>query len=129
MSFAEGTPTVDLQLGGNTYTLGWTWGSKRRLKEKLEAQGSSLSDTSAITENLPAVLWASLDKETRDSMSVEDLEELVNPANEAEVIEKIGSLFAKSEPDPDPKENPVAGKTPTTGRQTSTSSPQLASTT
>jgi hypothetical protein len=129
MPFAEGTPTVEIMLGGKSYTLGWTWGAKRRLKERLAMQGSDLKDVNAISENLPAVLWAALDNEARDSISVEGIEELVNPRNEAEVVEKISSLFAQSEPDPEVKAEPAAVKRPTAGNSTSMKSEQLASTT
>lgn len=124
--FVEGTPTVEITLGGKSYTLGWNWGAKRRLKEKLAERGRELSDAAAISENLPAVVWASMDKETRDSVSVEDIEELINPRNEVEVVEKIGSLFTQSEPDV--KTNPAAVKEPTAGKSTLTNSSQLAST-
>lgn len=129
MPFAEGTPTVQIQLGGKVYTLGWTWGAKRRLREFLATKGKTLDDPKAIEENLPAVFWASLNKDQRGEVSIEDLEEVFNPSNEGEIAEKIGSLFKVSEPDPDVKAEPVAAKEPTTGKSTSTSSPQLASTT
>lgn len=118
--FAEGTPTTEIQLGSKTFTLGWTWGAKRRLKEYLVSRGSDMKDVNAISENLPAVLWAALDNEARASVSVEDIEEMVNPRNEALVVEKIGQLFTQSEPDPDPKPNPSAATKPTEGKQTST---------
>lgn len=119
--FAEGTPTTEIKLGGKSYTIGWTWGAKRRLKEVLEKQGKDLQTADAITENLPAVLWASMDTETRDSLSISDVEEMVNPRNELEVVQKIGALFEKSEPDPEVKQEPVAVKKPTTGTGTTSS--------
>lgn len=118
MPFAEGTPTTDITLGGKSYTLGWTWGAKRRLKEVLASRGKELNDAAAVQENIPAVLWAAMDSESRNALSVEDVEELVNPRNESEVVDKIGLLFKASEPDPEVKQGPVAGKIPTTGRST-----------
>lgn len=127
--FAEGTPTVQIQLGARAFTLGWTWGAKRRLKEYLVAHGSDMKDENAISENLPAVVWAALDNDTRYSVTVEEIEELINPRNEVQVVEKIGTLFTQSEPDPDVKPNPAAVKEPTAGKQTSTKSgPSPAST-
>jgi len=126
--FAEGTPTVEIRLGGQSYTLGWTWGAKRRLKEKLEEQGKSLKDEDAITENLPAVLWASMDEDTRAALSIPAVEELINPSNEVMVVEKIGSLFTKSEPDPEVKPEPAAATMPTAGTNSNASGRLLATT-
>lgn len=120
---------MSITLGGTSYTLGWNWGAKRRLRERLASQGADLKNADALAENLPAVLWASLDKETRSSLSVEDVEEMIHPGNEQEVIEKIGSLFKASEPEPDPNAQPAAVKKPTAGNLTSRESGQLASTT
>lgn len=128
MAFAEGTPTVEITLGGQPYTLGWTWGAKRRLKEKLEEQGKSLKDADAITENLPAVLWASMDEDTRAALSIAAVEELINPRNEVEVVEKIGALFEKSEPDPEVKQEPAAVTMPTAGTNSKESGRLLATT-
>jgi hypothetical protein len=128
MPFAEGTPTAEITLAGKSYTLGWTWGSKRRLKEWFTAHGVDGSSPTAVGENLPAVLWVSLDASDRDLLSVEDLEELLNPRNEMEVATKIGNLFKASEPEPDVKAVPVAVKGPTTGSSTSTNSEHLGST-
>jgi hypothetical protein len=127
--FAEGTPTKEIQLGGKSYTLGWTWGSKRRLKEWFTAHGVDGNSPSSVGENLPAVLWASMDKGDRDSLSVDDVGELINPRNEIEVATTIGSLFTVSEPEPDVKAEPVAARKPTTGISTSMNSGLSASTT
>ena len=126
MPFAEGTPTVEITLGGKSYTLGWTWAAKRRARDYFASQGKD-PDKATQEENIAVALWASLEKEARDSLSVGDIEEVINPANEEAILEKMSSLFTKSEPDPKPE--PVAAKIPTTGRSTSMSSPQLASTT
>lgn len=128
MPFAEGVPTVQIQLGGKPYSLGWTWAAKRRLKEALESTGADLTNETAVAENLAVVLWASLDKESR-SLTVEDVEEMIHAGNEVEVATKIGELFKASEPDPDPKQQPAAVKEPTAGRSTSTNSAPLESVT
>lgn len=125
MSFAEGVPTVEIQLGGKSYTLGWTWAAKRRLKES----GINLSDQAVIAENLATVLWVSLEKDSRNDLSVEDIEEMIHSGNEVEVATRIGELFKVSEPDPDVKQEPAAVTEPTAGRSTSMISGQLASTT
>jgi hypothetical protein len=104
-NFAEGTPTVEITLGGKSYTLGWTWGSKRRLKEHLKAHGVDLqSADAAVFDNLPAVVWSAMDEESRSGISISQIEELLNPRNEEEVMKKLVSLFTQSEParEPDP---------------------------
>lgn len=130
MAFAEGTPTVTVTLGGKCYTLGWTWGSKRRLKEWTKANGVDAQSAQAMGESLPAMLWASMDKEDRDSISVSQVEELINPRNEVAIAEKIGEMFRVSEPEPDIKAAPVAAKEKplTTGNSTSMNSEHLEST-
>lgn len=114
MGFAEGTPTVTVQLGGQSFKLGWTWGAKRRVKERLKPDD-------VFEDNIAVVLWASMDKETRESITVEEIEELVHPGNEAEVVGKFAELFKSSEPKEEPGKNgePVAVKEPTTGNQSS----------
>lgn len=119
MSFAEGTPTVMVTLGGKDYTLGWTWGSKRRLKEWTKANGVDAQSAQAMGESLPAMLWASMDKPDREALSVEDVQELINPRNEIAIAETIGEMFKVSEPEPDIKADPVAATKPTTGNSTS----------
>ena len=128
MAFAEGTPTVQVTLAGKPYTLGWTWGSKRRLKEWFTAHGIDANSPQSMGENLPAMLWASMDKPDREAMSVEDVQELINPRNEVVIAEKIGEMFKVSEPEPDIKAESVAVTKPTTGNSTSMNSEHLEST-
>lgn len=123
-----------ITLGGKSYTLGWTWGAKRRLQEGLKERGVDLnSPDSAVGENLPLVIWAALDKATREGISVDEIEELVNPRNQVEVVTKLGQLFTESEPDREPEGNARAGavETPTPGDQihwiSSESAPLLSS--
>lgn len=126
MGFAEGVPTVQIQLGGKSYTLGWTWAAKRRVRDYLAARhGDPLKANEE--ENLATVLWASMDKEQRESLTVEDVEEMVHPDNERIIAEKIRDLCLRSEPDPNV--DPVAVKKPTTGESNSKKSGQLVSTT
>lgn len=127
MPHAEGIPTVDVQLGGKQYTLGWTWAAKRRARDFFIAQGKD-SAAALREENLAVAFWAALDKETRSTTSVEDIEEMIHPKNEEYVATKIGSLFDVSEPAPDPNAHPVAANQPTTGDLNSKRSGQLEST-
>lgn len=123
MPFAEGTPTITVQLGRKDYTLGWTWGAKRRVKERLRPEDP-------FEDNIAVVLWAAMDKESREAISVEEIEELVHPGNEAEVVEKFSELFKKSEPKEEPEKNgePVASKPATTGNRSSKKSGRSEST-
>lgn len=121
---------MEIALGGKSYTVGWTWGAKRRLKEIILARGTDTTSVLALSDHLPTAVWAGLDEETRAKVTVEEIEESLNPRNETEVIEKMGSLWKASEPDPEPegKVSPVAVKTPTTGPSTSMNSVQSEST-
>lgn len=126
MPFAEGTPTVEVRLDGESYTLGWTWAAKRRVRDHLKALGQ---ESVHGEEHLSTVVWASMDKESRESLTVEDIEEKINPRNEAEIAEKIRQLIMVSEPEePKPKTEPGAVTQPTPGSR-SNSAGQLASTT
>lgn len=120
MGFAEGVPTVEIQLGGKSYTLGWTWAARRRSREYLIAQGKE--NTASQYENVAAALWAGMEERVRAEISVGAIEEMIHPGNESEILEKMSALFEKSEPDPDPNAKPSAAKIPTEGKQTSMSS-------
>jgi hypothetical protein len=128
--FAEGTPTVSVSLGGKSYTLGWTWAAKRRVRDYLTSIGK---DGAGVHEEeyLSAVLWASMEKDARTDLSVDDVAELINPSNETEIAEKIRRLCIASEPESDPNVEPAAAKMeePTAGRSLSSSAGQLVSTT
>lgn len=123
--FAEGVPTVEITLGGKSYTVGWTWGAKRRVRDHHIAKYANPQDV-AEEENLATILWAGMDQETRSGISVEEIEELIHPRNEADIAGKIRELIAKSEPDPEPevKADPAAVKTPTAGSSNSNKSGQ-----
>lgn len=129
MSFAEGTPTVEIQLGGKSYTLGWTWGAKRRVRESLTKHHADPTNAGA-EENLATVLWASMEEEHRKALSVEGIEDMIHADNELEISKRISELCLRSEPEPDPNEQPAAVKQPTAGteRSASTSSLRLEST-
>lgn len=118
--FAEGTPTKDIQLGGKSYTLGWTWGARRRARVALTDRYPDPKNVDK-SEAIAAALWASMDKETREAVSVEDIEEMIHPGNEIEIMQKIDELIKASEPDPEPEGNaqPAAGKKPTAGSKKS----------
>lgn len=128
--FAEGTPTVEIQLGGKSYTLGFTLGSMRRAKE-LNVLTLDASDETALMLGMPAYVWACLSEETRRELSVEAIGELMNPSNMKAIALKVGELFKASVPkeDSDPNAEPAAVKEPTAGKSTLISSGQLASTT
>lgn len=127
--FAEGTPTVSITLGGKSYTLGWTWGAKRRVREHLTERHADPKDVTA-EENLATVLWASMEEEHRKALSVEGIEDMIHAGNELNISKKIEELCLRSEPEPDPNAQPAAVKKPTAGteRSASTSSAPLEST-
>lgn len=124
MSFAEGTPTATVKLGGREFTIGWTWGAKRRAFDEAEKRGRPMRDEETLLRNLPVVLWASMDKETRETVTVDEIEEMVNPKNELAVVSKLASLFEKSEPEPEKNEGPAAADQPTAGSSISMTSGQ-----
>lgn len=134
MPHREGVPTIEIQLGGQTYTLGWTWGAKRRVQEILKARHSDPQNVDR-SETLAAALWASLDEDNRKTISVEDVEEMIHPGNEMLVMQKMNDLLEASEPKPNPegKVEPAATKKqkrkPTAGKSDSISSVQSASST
>ena len=130
MGFAEGTPTELVELGGQLYEIGWTWAAKRRVRECLLARHA---DPAAVheEENLAAALWAALDKEARTALTLDDVEEMINPANEVAVAGALRALIIRSEPEPDPNVKPGAVTMPTPGlekKSASTSSGRLEST-
>lgn len=128
MPYAEGTPTVEVTLGGRPYTVGYTWGVKRRIREKLQEKG--LDAAGNQEEYLAITLWSGLDAEARATLSVEDVEELISPTNEQVIVLKLQELIVRSEPEPDPNAVPSAAKTPTEGERSQlTISGRLVSTT
>lgn len=129
MSFAEGTPTVEITLGGKSYTIGYSWGGKRRAREYLTRQGADPAKANE-EEYLSTLLWACMDKESRSSLTVEDVEDMIHPGNEVEIGEKLKQLIVRGEPDEEPegKTRPEAVKVPTSGTPSSRSG-QLQSTT
>lgn len=127
--FAEGTPTVQIQLGVKSYTLGWTWGAKRRARETILSRHADPQNVDQ-SEAIAAAVWASMEKEKRAELSVEDVEEMIHPGNELEVMEKINQIIKSSEPEPDTsgKTVPAAAKMPTAGKSASMNSVQSEST-
>lgn len=129
MSFAEGTPTVEVVLGGKTYTVGYSWGGKRRAREQLARNGAD-PNKAHEEEYLSTLLWACLDREARASLSVEDVEDMIHPGNESEIGEKLRQLIVRGEPDEEPEgknDQPEAATVPTSGTPSSRSG-RLAST-
>lgn len=125
--FAEGTPTVEIRLDGKSYTLGWNWGAKRRARETILSRHADPQNVDQ-SEAMAAAVWASMDKENRAELSVEDVEEMIHPGNEVEVMEKVNRIIKSSEPDPEVKAEPAAVKMPTAGKSPSTNSVQSEST-
>lgn len=115
MPHPEGVPTTRITLGGKSYELAWTWGAKRRVRDVLAVRGKDDTNTSA-EERFALALWASMDEESRSSIKVEEVEDLIHPGNEEEVAERLNALTEKSEPEksegngkPATKEGTVAG--------------------
>lgn len=136
--FPEGTPTTRLTLGGRSHELGFNWGAKKRVRDYLLSQGKSATTTHE-EDYLAAAVWASMDKETRGTLTVDDVLEMIGPQNEQEIAGKIKQLIGAAEPEKDAEEEtegeleeknsqPVAVKAPTTGESQSKSAGQLAST-
>lgn len=109
MSFAEGTPTVTVMLGGIPYTLGWTWAAKRRVREQLKSRGTD-PQTAHEEEYLTTIVWAAMDKEQRESITVEGVEELINDRNQSAVTRQIRALILESEPPPSEPESDPNGR-------------------
>jgi hypothetical protein len=125
--FAEGTPTATVELGGKSYTLGFTLGAMRRAKELGVLHNNAESSTDMMLA-LPEYVWSCLSEEGRTELSVAQISELMNPSNVEAIAEAVGELFKASTPKPDPNVQPVAVKEPTTGNPSSKNSGQLVST-
>ncbi len=99
--FATGTPTVVVTLGGHEYELGFTLGAMRRIKGRLGtlelSLGEEAGDEGVLA--LPVYIWASMDKEGREALSVEDVEEMIHPNNMVEISEAMATLFIQSAPE------------------------------
>jgi len=126
MRFAEGTPTVDITLGGKDYTLGYTIGAMKRAKE-LNVLDIDTADSVAFMLALPAFVWACMDEEARKELSVSAIEELTNPLNIHDISTAVGELFSASLPKPDPNVEPAAVTMPTAGNSASKNSGRLES--
>lgn len=130
--FAEGTPTVTVQLD-KPRELGFTIGAMRRANE-LGVLSVDANDNTAMMLVMPEYIWVCLSDEGREELSVKQIAELLHPQNIKAAMVAIGELFKASLPKEEPGKNgePAAvEEKPTAGtrRSTSTSSGQLASTT
>lgn len=130
MSFAEGTPTVKVQLGGKEYTLGWTWGAKRRVRELMRELGITNPDDANREEYVAMGLWAAMEDEVRATITFKEIEERINPTNEVEISTIVFGMIVGGEPKEKPGKNgePVAVTEPTTGKSNSKKSGRLEST-
>lgn len=129
-SFAEGTPTATVELGGKSYELGFTVGAMKRAKE-LRVLNIDANDETAFMLALPEFVWSCLEGSARKELSVEQIDELMNPSNIKEIAQSVGALFRASLPEENTSGNgePAAVKEPTAGSRTSIDSGQLVSTT
>ena len=75
MSFAEGTPTQLVELGGNIYEIGFTIGAMKRA-QKLGVLNVDASDATAMMLALPQYIWARMTEEGRKELSVEQVLQL-----------------------------------------------------
>lgn len=125
--FAEGTPTETIELGGKSYTLGFTLGAMRRAKDLGVLHRNAENETDLMLA-LPEYVWSCLSEEGRAELSVAKISELMNPVNVAVIAEAVGQLFTASVPKPDPNAQPAAATEPTAGNLNSKNSGQLAST-
>lgn len=130
MPFAEGTPTVSVQLGGKSYTLGWTWGAKRRVRDLMLELGITDPADANQEEYVAMGLWASMEPDARSTVTFREIEEMINPANELEISTTVMGMIVRGEPKEEPGKNvgPVAVKEPTTGHSNSKMSGRLEST-
>lgn len=108
--------------------LGFTLGAMRRAKE-LGVLDTNAEDATAMMLALPEYVWACLDEEGRNDLTVKAIAELMNPINTPVIARKVGELFKASMPQPDPNAEPPAVKKPTGGKSNSKNSGRLVSTT
>ena len=129
MSFAQGTPTALIELGGKTYELGFTVGAMQRSNE-LGVLNVDTSDGTAFILAMPQFIWACLPSDAdREELSAKAIAELLNPTNITPIAAALGKLFRASIPEPDVKTNPGAATELTPGQSTSTNSGHLVGTT
>ena len=119
MAFAEGVPTEAITLGGKVYRIAFTWGARRRCKEYFDSRGKDPAGSHQY-EAVAAAIWAGMEEEDRKGISVEAVEDMIHPGNEAEILRRVGDLTEKSQPDPvEVKTEPGAVKEPTPGAMNS----------
>ena len=96
MAFAEGVPTVEVQLD-KPRSLGFTLGSMRRSMEERRKRNVPEDAPEALT--LALDVWACLDGESRAEISIEQIEEMVHVGNIKAVSASFAELFRLSNPD------------------------------
>lgn len=129
MPRAKGVPTVGITLDGRTYKIDFTWGARLRISDYFQSLGKDPAKVSRF-ESFAATIWAGMEDEDRQGISVTQIAEMIHPGNEPEILARIDELVGKSEPDPDPNAVPSAAKVPAEGeRPQSTISGRLVSTT
>ncbi len=128
MPFPEGTPTVTLTLAGSPRVLGFTIGAMRRAQE-LGVLTVDTEDEMALTLALPSYVWACMDDEDRAEFTDDQVADIINPSNIAEVRDAVGDLFNASRPDePEGNAPPSGAKKPSGAKRTSANSGRSAST-
>lgn len=128
MAFAEGTPTVTIELD-KPRELGYTLGAMRRAQE-LGVLKLDMEDDVSFMLALPRYVWACMDSEGRKDLTIETIEEMMNPLNAKTIARKMIELFKASLPPEDPSGNaePAAAMMPTAGGSILNTSGQLVAT-
>lgn len=114
-------PTVQVDLGGKSYRIDFTWGTRLRAKEYFESQGKEPGSVNQF-ESITAAIWAGMEDEDRAGLTVAQVANLIHPGNESEILQKISELTEKSEPDPEVKTDPGAARELTPGSMNSNES-------
>jgi hypothetical protein len=95
--FALGVPTTTIELD-KPRVLGFTMGSMKRAQD-LGVLNVNAEDPTAMMLALPEFVWACLDEEGREELSVEAIRELMSPHNMLSIAEKMSNLFKASVPE------------------------------
>lgn len=96
MSFATGTPTVEIELD-KPRRLAFTLGAMQRIQERLgKTAFSPAADDADHLQSLPVYVWACLPAQDRKEIDVEEVADLLHPGNMAAVSEAIAGLFLSS---------------------------------
>lgn len=110
MAFLEGVPTVEIRLD-KTRQLGFTMGAMKRIRDVAGTLELPIVDgkipLDKALELMPVYIWACLDAQDRDEVSVEQLLEFLHPGNMAEISDAIVRLFKRSNPEASADADPI----------------------